>query len=109
MHFCSLAFYVTNDIYHYAISGLRYHYAIRGLRYYYAIRGLRNHYAIRGCEIIMPLEACEIIMPLVAGDGFKLNLFVVIVNVPFYLFYYIIDILNYLLVGETHNMKANLF
>ena len=60
-------------------------------------------------DIIMPLETCEIIMPLVAGDGFKLNLFVVFVNVPFYLFYYIIDILNYLLVGETHNMKANLF
>lgn len=59
--------------------------------------------------IIMPLEACEIIMPLEAGDGFKLNLFVVIVNVPFYLFYYIIDIFNYLLVGETHNMKAYLF
>ena len=60
-------------------------------------------------DIIMPLETCEIIMPLVAGDGFKLNLFVVFVNVPFYLFYYIIDILNYLLVGETHNMKANFF
>lgn len=59
--------------------------------------------------IIMPLVAGDIIMPLVAGDGFKLNLFVVFVNVPFYLFYYIIDILNYLLVGETHNMKANLF
>ena len=64
---------------------------------------------LEACEIIMPLEACEIIMPLEAGDGFKLNLFVVFVNVPFYLFYYIIDILNYLLVGETHNMKANLF
>lgn len=73
------------------------------------LRDLRNHSAIRGCEIIMPLEACEIILPLVAGDGFKLNLFVVFVNVPFYLFYYIIDILNYLFVGETHNMKANLF
>lgn len=73
------------------------------------LRGLRNHSAIRGCEIIMPLEAGEIILPLEAGDGFKLNLFVVFVNVPFYLFYYIIDILNYLLVGETHNMKANLF
>lgn len=60
-------------------------------------------------DIIMPLEACDIIMPLEAGDGFKLNLFVVFVNVPFYLFYYIIDILNYLFVGETHNMKANLF
>ena len=48
-------------------------------------------------------------MPLEAGDGFKLNLFVVIVNVPFYLFYYIIDIFNYLLVGETHNMKTYLF
>lgn len=64
---------------------------------------------LEACEIIMPLEACDIIMPLEAGDGFKLNLFVVFVNVPFYLFYYIIDILNYLLVGETHNMKANLF
>ncbi len=64
---------------------------------------------LEACEIIMPLEACEIIMPLEAGDGFKLNLFVVIVNVPFYLFYYIIDIFNYLLVGETHNMKAYLF
>lgn len=73
------------------------------------LRGLRNHSAIRGCEIILPLEAGEIILPLEAGDGFKLNLFVVFVNVPFYLFYYIIDILNYLLVGETHNMKANLF
>ena len=41
--------------------------------------------------------------------GLNLNLFVFIVNVPFYLFYYIIDIFNYLLVGETHNMKAYLF
>lgn len=64
---------------------------------------------LEACDIIMPLEACEIIMPLVAGDGFKLNLFVVFVNVPFYLFYYIIDIFNYLLVGETHNMKTYLF
>lgn len=64
---------------------------------------------LEACDIILPLEACEIILPLEAGDGFKLNLFVVFVNVPFYLFYYIIDILNYLLVGETHNMKANLF
>lgn len=64
---------------------------------------------LEACEIILPLEAGEIILPLEAGDGFKLNLFVVFVNVPFYLFYYIIDILNYLLVGETHNMKANLF
>ena len=41
--------------------------------------------------------------------GLNLNLFVFIVNVPFYLFYYIIDIFNYLHVGETHNMKTYLF